>query len=250
MRWHFVERGYPLLLSTVARQALAGTKLQGVKEVFDWIATWGVFRFRILDSMKDFDDLALERGQSDALTTTGDNLARMLYAWKEQPNGEALQAISDVFKLLLQRSDYHNVGWDVKAEVAGGTVYLSVRLYKEDDPDKWHELAFGPDGFKAVLLLASALLSRKSLILVEEPETHLDARLMDLIADMFLQGAKAGKQVIFTTHSPLLAQQVPAACIRVLSRTGSTTLPEEVIQSQQVLTAWLSDVLHERAARP
>jgi predicted ATPase len=218
--------------------------------VFDWIASWGAFRFRVLDLMKDLNDLALDRGPADSITTTGDNLARILYVWKTQPNVQALEAVSDTFRLILKRSGYESVSWDVKPEVAAGTVYLSVRLYKDDGSDKWHELAFGPDGLKAMLLLTCALNSNCPLVFLEEPELHFDPRLLDLVADVLVESAKSGKEIIFTTHSPILAQHIPVGSVRLLLGSALTRAPDSVKASQDTLVAWLTDALHERTTAP
>ncbi|MBI3493266.1 MAG: AAA family ATPase [Acidobacteria bacterium] len=85
VHWHFLERNYPLALSSVGRQVLANTKYAAVKDAFDDVAEWGVYRFRVLDLGKSLSDLDIGSGPRESLTVVGDNLPVVLHAWKESP---------------------------------------------------------------------------------------------------------------------------------------------------------------------
>ncbi|MEW6742218.1 MAG: AAA family ATPase [Planctomycetota bacterium] len=225
-------------------------QFRGRGRVFDWLGTWGVYRFRVLDLMKNLGDLAVGQGPSDSLTTTGDNIARILYRWKTEPNPDRLRAVTDLLAVLLERTGNAAVTWDVATEIAGGTVYPFVRVYQSDTRDRWHELAYGPDGFKILLLIVCALNGREDFVVIEEPETHLDPRLMDVVADLLKSATTNGKQVVVTTHSPLLAQELPVGSIRVLTGRRCEAVPETVRVGGDVLAAWLTDVLHEKGTAP
>ncbi|MBI3493265.1 MAG: AAA family ATPase [Acidobacteria bacterium] len=88
------------------------------------------------------------------------------------------------------------------------------------------------------------MLDRSPLVAIEEPESHLEPRLMDLLAAQFQESAR-NRQVIITTHSPFLTELVPSQAVRVLRRQSFDRIPAEV--DQTVVDAWLTDVLHERS---
>jgi predicted ATPase len=117
-----------------------------------------------------------------------------------------------------------------------------------DSKDRWFDLAFAPDGLKAYFLLMTALLTPGPLIAVEEPESHLVPRALDLVAGQFVAAAESGEQVIVTTQSPLLAQHIPPDAIRVLSGGRFERPPATVRENRRVFEAWLTNGLHESGA--
>ncbi|MBM4395370.1 MAG: AAA family ATPase [Deltaproteobacteria bacterium] len=249
VRWHFLERNYPLLLSSVGRQVLANTRFAWVKAMFDEVAAWNPHRFRVLDLGKDFGDLDITKGPLDRLTIIGTNLAPLLHAWKEAPDRWPFETLRSRIRLVLDRAGMERADWDVRTEVAGAVAYAFVRfreLAGEGRNGRWFDLAFAPDGFKAFFLLATALLSDSPLILLEEPECHLEPRMLDLVADMMKQAAKGGHHVVATSHSPVLAQHLDPACIRILRSGRFLRVPVEVREGKDLVAAWLTDILDER----
>jgi ABC-type transport system involved in cytochrome c biogenesis ATPase subunit len=244
------EIGYPRLLSVVSRKALAGTKWEPIKTLFDVLASWGVFRFRVLDLGKDLKQLDVTGEPRDRLTVTGDNLHSILFAWKEARAKTAMDDLRVAIHAMLERVGMGDVDWDIRAEIAGSTVFAPIRFVRSspgrpDATPQVFELAYGPDGFKSVFLLMMALLSPAPLVAIEEPETHLEPRLLDLVADQMRATAEQGTQVIVTTHSPLLCQAMPAESIRVLHEGVFRAVPETVQREGRVMDAWLLDVLHK-----
>src|SRR5207245_11196723 len=117
-------------LSSVGRQVLANTKFAAIKDVFDEIAHWGVYRFRVLDLGKSLSDLDVGSGPRESLTVTGENLPLVLHAWKENPERYPSGALRSTIRVILDRMGLQNVDWDVRTEVAGGTVYEFVRFFR------------------------------------------------------------------------------------------------------------------------
>jgi predicted ATPase len=244
--WRFLERNYPLVLSTVGRQVLANTRFAAVKDAFDDVARWGVYRFRVLDLGKSLRDLDVGAGPRESLTVVGENLPLVLHAWKEAPDRYPFAALRSTIRVMLNRMDLADVDWDVRTEVAGGAVYAFVRFFRTRGQESdWFDLAYGPDGLKSYFQLAVALLDRSSFVAIEEPESHLEPRLMDLLAAQ-LEETASSRQVLITTHSPVLTQLIAPHAVRVLRQQRFEGIPAEV--GRDVMDAWLTDVLHERSA--
>jgi predicted ATPase len=252
VQWHFLEKNYPLVLSSIGRQALANTKYSLVREAFEDVAKWGVYRFRVLDLGKDLRDLDIASEPRDSLTLTGDNLAVVLHAWKESPDIYPFAELQSAIRVMLQRAGLDEVQWDVRTEVAGGSVYAFVRFSRPraaSGKTDWFDLAFGPDGFKAYFQLMTALLHPSPLTVIEEPESHLEPRLLDLLGSQLATTAGSGRQVIVTTHSPFLAQLVPIDSVRVLRAKQFDSVPPEVRDGRDLIDAWLTDILHEPSTK-
>lgn len=155
VQWHFLERNYPLVLSTVGRQVLANTRFSAVKDAFDDIARWGVYRFRVLDLGKSLSDLDIGSGPRESLTVVGENLPLVLHAWKESPDQYPFAALRATIRVMLNRMGLEEVDWDVRTEVAGGTVYAFVRFFRTSGgKSDWFDLAYGPDGSRCELSFA------------------------------------------------------------------------------------------------
>jgi hypothetical protein len=246
--WFFLEKNYPLILSSMGRQPLAQTPYASLKRAFDGLARWGVFRFRVLDLGKDFKDIDITSGFRDQLTVTGENLPLVLHAWKENPEKTPFGELRTLVRVMLDRAGLKDVDWDIHTEVAGGSAYAFLRFHKpgqKDSDSLWFDMAFGPDGFKAYFQVMTALLSGSPLVAIEEAESHLEPRMLDLVAGQMTASASAGTQIVITTHSPVLAQAVPPENIRVLRKGRFEPVPDSVKQSKRVMDAWLTDVLHE-----
>ncbi len=83
-------------------------------------------------------------------------------------------------------------------------------------------------GHKVVILTITRLVelvSDRSLVLIDEPETHLHPPLLGsfIRALSDLLQARNGVAVI-ATHSPVLLQEVPSSCVQVVSRSGKATV--------------------------
>ena len=80
-------------------------------------------------------------------------------------------------------------------------------------------------GHKIVILTMTRLVefvSDRSLVLMDEPETHLHPPLLgSLIRALSELLATRNGVAIIATHSPVVLQEVPAACVSIISRAGS-----------------------------
>lgn len=98
-----------------------------------------------------------------------------------------------------------------------------VNLDSEDLKNRFKSLS---DGHKSVALILTLLvesIEERSLILLDEPETHLHPPLLS--AFMLAIGNLLRRQngvAIMSTHSPVTTQEVPASCVNILSQVGTT----------------------------
>ena len=94
-----------------------------------------------------------------------------------------------------------------------------------DDTEQLADFAMLSSGHKIVLLTIAKLVdvvSDRSLVLIDEPETHLHPPLLGsfirAISELLIsQNAVA----VVATHSPVVLQEVPKSCVSVISRSGS-----------------------------
>lgn len=99
-------------------------------------------------------------------------------------------------------------------------------------PTQEKELVFGLTSRKPVparevssgLLMAAVYVALEHLpyarFLVEEPENGVHPRAMLLIADVLRDLARGGRQVVMTTHSPILLNYMDAEDVQVVTRRG------------------------------
>jgi predicted ATPase len=196
-----LERGLeasPLLLSTNTRGWLLDYDLNKVKELGDAIAKWGFYRFDVRQVGKDYDKLKVDYG-SDRLEPEGYNLPKVLFEWKKSRElNPKFQRVYELFKTALSLSDFEE-GLDFDVDLDTKSLLYSLELHKNNHS---FGLAFGPDGWKAMLLLFTALVQDDTgVVFIEEPEAHIYPRFMDLLADEIKVAAERGVQVFCTTHS-------------------------------------------------
>jgi predicted ATPase len=187
---------YPLLLSKTARDWLIDYNQEEAKELGDSIANWSFYRFDVRQVGKDYEKLKIDYG-SDRLETEGHNLPRVLFQLKQAKDQRKFQRVRELFKTALDLSGFKEVDFDVELDFNSRLFIL--KLYKDGgsfDP------AYGPDGWKAMLLLFTALVQEDTgLVFIEEPETHIYPHFMELLAEEMKAAAARGVQVFCTTHS-------------------------------------------------
>ena len=105
----------------------------------------------------------------------------------------------------------------------------------EEDDDDWRGLADGlfeklSSGHAVVLLTITKLVElvdERTLVLMDEPEGHLHPPLLSaLIRSLSDLLIKRNGVAIIATHSPVILQEVPTACVWKLERTGGVTVAE------------------------
>jgi predicted ATPase len=105
-----------------------------------------------------------------------------------------------------------NVSFDHDVDRYIGTGYSDRKLEKELD------LIVAGTGFQQVLqIFSSALGQGSSLVLLDEPDAHIHAKLQAAMMNVFTELVREeGMQFILATHSPHLLAAAPAGALRVM----------------------------------
>jgi len=188
---------YPLLLSTRIRPSWSIWGREDVEELGYAIANWSFYRFDMRHLGEDFKTLNLDYG-SDRLEPQGYNLPKVLFEWKQSRDLHwKFQRVRELFKTALGLSGFEELDFDVELDTK--VHLLILKLYKGD---RFFDPAYGPDGWKAMLLLFTALVQDDTgLVFIEEPETHIHPHFMELLAEEIKVATERGVQVFCTTHS-------------------------------------------------
>jgi predicted ATPase len=103
-------------------------------------------------------------------------------------------------------------------------------FFDQAGPDRYRKMSAGQKIVLNILSHLIANLKDRTLVLFDEPETHLHPSLMTtLLTEIFLLLKKFNSFAILATHSPIIAQQIPSKSIRVISRGDESvdvTLPD------------------------
>jgi predicted ATPase len=92
-------------------------------------------------------------------------------------------------------------------------------FFSLDVSDRYQLMSAGQRIVLNILSHLIANLKERTLILFDEPETHLHPSLMTtLLTEISMLLDKFKSFAVFATHSPIIAQQIPSQSIRVLSR--------------------------------
>ena len=125
---------------------------------------------------------------------------------------------------------------DVRVRSAGG--YLVVQLQhggdsKSQEQKPWFDSSQESDGVLRLLGVLVALYQRPSpyFMGIEEPDLAVHPGLFGVLADVLQEGAQ-NSQLLVTTHSPDLIDQLPTECLRVVELAEGTTSVGSVTASQ------------------
>ena len=118
-------------------------------------------------------------------------------------------------------------------------IYLE---WKEKNSDYTFAAYQLPDGLLRFMCLATLLLQPKEMmppfILIDEPELGLHPFAITLLSEM-LKGASINSQILITTQSVMLLDQVDLSDIRIVDRTSGST--KIVVPNEEELKEWLED---------
>lgn len=144
---------------------------------------------------------------------------------------------------------------DVKVEQAASYLVVQFRHAAAKGRQKWFDAAQESDGTLRVAGIVTALLQEPPvpLIGIEEPELTVHPGAIPLLYD-FLKQASRRSQVLVTTHSPELLDQMEAEEVRVVVRgpDGTTVSPMSAPQRTAVREGLLTlgEVLRTEGLQP
>jgi len=157
------------------------------------------------------DDAGPNGEQTYRLRTPAEIEAEFLSALERVRKADRLEELLDVLKPLLRDASFQRIGL--------------TQLYANRDNSELGELYRGlSSGHKVVLKIVTELTahisgSEPTLVLIDEPETHLHPPLLAA----FLKSVRAcldtfDGYAVIATHSPVVLQETPAKFVQVLRR--------------------------------
>ena len=125
------------------------------------------------------------------------------------PSGEKLSPFLDQLpgeakqELLRKLQEFypHLVKWNVKGYRAG---WKSLRMLENYTDSAQVEAGHINDGFLRVIAILSQAFTQHQILLLDEIENGINPAIVERLVDFLVGLGKAGKQVIVTTHSPLI----------------------------------------------
>lgn len=162
------------------------------------------------------DDGTPSGEQTYRLRTPTEIEAEFLLALERVRGADRLETLLDVLKPLLRDPSFQRIGL--------------TQIYANRDDDELGELFRGlSSGHKVVLKIVTELTAHISgveptLVLIDEPETHLHPPLLAA----FLKSVRACLEIfdgyaVIATHSPVVLQETPAKYVQVLRRVADQT---------------------------
>jgi predicted ATPase len=180
------------------------------------------------------------------LDTHGSNWASIL---KDQPKATWKPELISALQKLVGDID------DVKVSQAASYLVVQFRHASPKGRQKWFDAAQESDGTLRVAGIVTALLQEPPipLIGIEEPELTVHPGAIPLLYD-FLKQASRRSQVLVTTHSPELLDQMEAEEVRVVVRgpDGTTVSPMSAPQRTAVREGLLTlgEVMRTEGLQP
>lgn len=99
---------------------------------------------------------------------------------------------------------------------------ITERIIKKLITYRHNSLSSGQSVILFMLTELIANVEKDSLILFDEPETHLHPSALAQLIKVFYEILKEYKSyAIIATHSPIIVQDIPSACVRVFDRQGN-----------------------------
>lgn len=153
------------------------------------------------------------------LAEYGENLASVLrYMSRRYP--KALERLRLALSHLVSHIS------DVRVSSTGGYLVTRLQHVNGGEPKKWFDLSQESDGTLRLLGLLVALYQQPvpGVIGIEEPEFAIHPGALTALGEI-LEEAALTSQILITTHSPELIDEVPVDSVRVVDSTeGATTI--------------------------
>ncbi len=253
-----IEPTYPLILSQRGEWFFSEHGMDIPLRFIRWVQRWYVIRPQTLGAGRSWENL--DTGRNTQLARDGANFIPVLFYWKTLPTLQPRwEWICEYTRTLFEHLQLEDLEWDVvpKHQRERERMLVQLRIWPKD-AKYWegYDIAFGPDGLRQWFIVLMALCEpTASFVAIEEPEAHLDIRMVDILADAirsadFHFNRPIGRQILLTTHSPILAGEWPPEHLRVIQRGVIQPVPEFLAHAVrekriQLLEAWLMDMLTE-----
>lgn len=163
---------------------------------------------------------------SHPLDEYGTNLASVLRDMhKNNPSGA--RRLKDELRHLVPHIS------DIKVTSTGGFLVTKIRHEPGTGNGQWFDLSQESDGTLRLLGLLTALYQRPapSFLGIEEPEFAVHPGALAPLAEL-LEETSSRSQILLTTHSPELMDQLPVDSLRVVNSIDRATTIEKVADHQ------------------
>jgi len=179
-----------------------------IKEFQGYLASWKMYHFASTQEMRSRSDAR----RVSELDKTGKNLIQVLLSLRTA-TPEIFDSIEDYLRQGIP--EIENVLTPITSD---GRAHLAIR---EQGFERDFDCSHLSDGtLKFLAYITAATLPGDGVICLEEPENSVHPRLLNLIVDIF---RKSDRQIIFSTHSPYMANYVqPKEMIVVKKTLGET----------------------------
>ena len=195
-----MDEPYPLALY---RNFIPGKESERLRDLRERLSYWRFYKFNIRPLGRDWNELSIDR-EGGVLYQDGSNLAQVLFDLKQEQE--------DLWEAIRNRLEEETKAeLSVKLDRQKGIVWVELKFPKFSLP-----LGYWPDGWKAYLLMSTALLTARSLVFIEEPEAYMHPRLLHQVAQDAELAAERGAQVVFTTHSISLVNQFSPKYVKLI----------------------------------
>jgi len=201
--------------------------------VYQALSSWVVYHFHDT-SMTAGARRQREINDNESLRANGENVAAFLHQIRET-SPASYQRIRDVVRLAAPFFD------DFKLRPVPSIPHLIQLEWMQRDSDYPFRASHLSDGTLRFLCLVTALLqpSPPPTMLFDEPELGLHPYALTLLADLFHQAARTGKQLIISTQSALLLNHFAPEDIVVVERAEAQSTFRRLESAD--LSQWLED---------
>lgn len=166
---------------------------------------------------------------NEKLMYTGENLVQVLHTLLTNKRKQ-FNKIESLLRDVIPQIEEINTPPEKNSSSPQARINL-----KEKNLDKMIDYTNISDGTLRLLAFITALNLDSEIITFEEPENFIHPKLFQTLIDMF---KKSDKQIILTTHSPYLVNQVKIEQLRLLSRKDNESLvnvPDNFEQAKNML---------------
>ncbi len=215
--------------SSVSAVSIYGRKegYNSISEFQSYLASWKTYHFASTQEIKGRS----EARRASELDRTGKNLIQVLLSLRNA-TPEIFDSIEDYLRQGIP--EVENILTPLTSD---GKALLSVR---EQGFERDFDCSHLSDGtLKFLAYITAATLPGNGVMCLEEPENSVHPRLLYLIVDIF---RRSNRQIIFSTHSPYMANYVrPREMIIVRKTLGQTEIAQ--IENNYILRDTLRAIM-------
>ncbi len=173
-----------------------------------------------IKNIETFDNPSNSLNQNKNLDEMDEQFAKSYYACTRDP--EKVKAFNDFIADMIEK--FPNVG-AIKDLVISGEEpsTIDIKLVRKNNVKSiFEKLSAGYKGVVSIVAGAIALMTEKSMVLMDEPENHLHPPLLSMLIRWLSKIlVERNAFAIIATHSPIILQEIPSSCVSIMQRIGN-----------------------------